>query len=72
MRRREAQLSKDIARGKYLARRWDPEARWSAFNEKDGTILWRYWKGLLQEELRQLQAQPRDKGPQRLEPFRVT
>ena len=72
LRRREKLLYKDIALAGELDRRWDPSAEWDAYSEKEAKLLWRYWKGYLHEELRQLRRQPRDKGPRRLTAFRVT
>ena len=72
MQNRERKLHSDIRAGKALYSRWDATAGWTAFTPAEQTILWAYWKGDLQRELQQLSKQPREKGPKRLDAFRVS
>ena len=72
MQNRERKLHSDIQAGKALCSRWDATAGWTAFTPAEQTILWAYWKGDLQRELQHLSKQPREKGPKRLDAFRVS
>ena len=72
MQNRERKLHSDIQAGKALYSRWDATAGWTAFTPAEQTILWAYWKGDLQRELQHLSKQPREKGPKRLDAFRVS
>jgi hypothetical protein len=71
-RRCERKLYADLAWAKQLYDKWEPSLQWKGYNKQESDVLWRYCQGRLQQELKDLKAQPRGHRTKRLEPFRAS
>jgi hypothetical protein len=71
-RRCERKLRADLAWAKQLCDKWDPSLQWKGYSKQESDVLWRYCQGRLQQEIKDLKAQPRGHRTMRLEPFRAS